>query len=410
MLRLSNNTTVTKFNYLYLLCVVIFAGNATVFTRSLGNPIAIGNAFVLLLSFIFCYKNKIAIKKNFIYTIIAYSIYAVLTFINNRLISLMWYNQIVTFLFIAYIICLGYKKQFFALYETIVYHLSIIAIIFWCVYLITPGVVETIVSIFQFDKNYSEGIDSKNMIVYTLLGADRQTNGYISLLRNAGFAWEPGAFSCMLCLAIYCNILRTNFRIKHNKQLIIFLFALVTTFSTTGYMIFLCMVFMWFILNKKYSVGIILVPLIIVIFQLKFVQEKMVDEFTNVDNVNIEQFSGEQTVALGRFASLKYDFAEFLRHPILGLGGYSKGTWLAKMGYNIATISGIGKLLCMYGIIITIIFFVLLFKSAKIIGKKFDTNMSWLLPIVIIGTMISYNLWLSPIYLVFWIYCVFGNK
>lgn len=412
MIRLLDNTTTTKFNYFYLFCIVIFAGNATAFARSLGNPIALGNAIALLLSFLFCYKNKIVIKKNFIYTIIAYSIYAVLTFINNNLMSPMWYCQIVTFLFIAYIICQGYKKSFFVLYETIIYHLSIIAIIFWSVYLIAPGVIETVVSIFQFDKSYSEeAIDSKNMIIYTLLSEDRQTNNYINLLRNAGFAWEPGAFSCILCLAIYCNMLRTNCKIKQNKHLLILILTLATTFSTTGYMIFLCMIFfVWFILKKKYAVGIILIPTIVMIFQLQFVQEKMFNEFTNVDNVNIDLFDEEKTVSLGRIASLKYDFMEFLRHPILGLGGYTEGTWLAKMGYNIATISGIGKLLSMYGIIITIIFFVLLFKSAKIIGKNFNTNISWLLPVVIIGTMISYNLWLNPIYIIFWMYCLLGYK
>ena len=275
--------------------------------------------------------------------------------------------------------------------------------------MIAPGIIETIVTIFQFDGSYSEDIASKNMLIYTLLEGDRQVNEYISVLRNAGYAWEPGAFSCFLCLAIYCNILRTKFVFTKNKQLYVFLIALATTFSTTGYMIFLVMVLFTFILNKKYYVGIIMIPIMFIIFQLPFVQEKMVDEYMNVGNVNIDDFGGEVTVSLGRIASFKLDWEEFLRHPILGLGGYTEGTWLAKSGYNIATISGIGKMLSMYGIIMTTLVITLLCYSSKKIGNLFNTNLSWLLPVVILGMMISYNLWLDPLYIAFWAYCVFGN-
>ena len=66
MIRLVDNTTVTRFNYFYMFCIVIYAGSATAFARSLGNPIAIGNAFALILSLIFCYKNKISLKYSFL--------------------------------------------------------------------------------------------------------------------------------------------------------------------------------------------------------------------------------------------------------------------------------------------------------------------------------------------------------
>lgn len=412
MVKLANNTTISWFNYFYLFCIIIYAGSATEFTRSLGNPITIGNAFALLISFIFCYNNKITFKKEFVNTIFIYSIYAVLTFINNGMISPMWYSQIIIFLFLAYTICQGYNKTFFVLYETILYHLSIIAIILWLIYIISPDFVNTIVSIFQFDKVYDENIESKNMIVYTLLSGDRQTNEYISVLRNAGFAWEPGAFSCMVCLAIYCNILRTNFKIRNNRYLFIFIIALLTTFSTTGYVIFITMMIMWFILNKRYILGVLLIPLFLIIFNLPFVQEKMLTEYYNVSNVNIHEIDKWNTnsVALGRIASFIYDWEEFLRHPILGLGGYAEGTWLAMNGYKIVTISGIGKLLSMYGIVMASLFFILLIKSSKFIGNIFNSKLSWLLPFIMIGVMISYNLWLTPLFIAFWIHGIFGDR
>ena len=72
-------------------------------------------------------------------------------------------------------------------------------------------------------------------------------------------------------------------------------------------------------------------------------------------------------------------------------------------GYdNIATISGIGKLLSRYGAIMSLLFIILLVKSAKTINKLFNTNNGWILLVVIIGSMISYDSWMQPAVMIFW--------
>ena len=73
---------------------------------------------------------------------------------------------------------------------------------------------------------------------------------------------------------------------------------------------------------------------------MPFVKEKLFEEIENLQYADIELISG----ALGRLYSFQLNFEEFLRHPIIGLGGYTEGTWLAQHNYDVATISGIGNM------------------------------------------------------------------
>lgn len=404
MINLVDKSQITLFDYLYVFSIIIYAGAATEFARSFGVFGTVGNAVALILTFVFIWKNNIHITMRFVYTLAAFTLYAVLTFIQNGVITPLWLGIWWMFFLISYSICHHFRERTFVVYETILYHLCIVALAFWCVYLVAPGVVEQIINVFQFSTSYSDDIGSKNMIVYTLMDTDRQSlSEFVALPRNAGYAWEPGAFACFVCFAIFCNIIRTGFTLKKNRHLLVFLAALLTTSSTTGYMILIAILMLWIIANGKFFHMLYIIPIAIILFQQPFVQEKMMEEYANVDDLNIAVYDEEKMHALGRFASFQLDWEEFLRHPVLGLGGYSKGTFLMQHGYdNIATISGIGKLLSRYGAIMSLLFIILLVKSAKTINKLFNTNNGWILLVVIIGSMISYDSWMQPAVMIFW--------
>lgn len=376
------------------------------FARSLSTPFTIGNTFALLLTFAFIYVNKIKFNNSFLRVIALFTLYAIFTFIQNGRITSMWLTMWWINFLITYVLCTYYGSKLLVVYETVIYHLSIIALIFWALYIITPGLVEGIVDIFQFSTSYSQDIQSQNMIVYTIMDKERALlNEFVTLPRNAGFAWEPGAFACFLCLAIFCNIVRTNFKFKNNLHLFVLFITLLSTSSTTGYIILIFVFVLWIIISRRFLHMLYMIPLAIILFTQPFVRDKMMEEYNNIEYVNIDAFDNDINVALGRMASLQLDWEEFLRHPIIGLGGYSEGTWLMQHGYdNIATISGIGKLLSRYGIVLTIIFILLLIKSARVINQQYKTNMGWLIVVVIIGMMISYNLWTHPIFMMFWMY------
>jgi len=402
MVKLLNGIKTPFYNYFYLFCIIIYAGSATEFTRSLGNLLALGNFVAIILTIIFCVINRVRFQKSYWLSLLVFTTYAVATFINNGVISPMWLTQWYIWLTIAYIICHVFKHTFLIAYESIIYKLSVIGLVIWGLYILYPSAMLSLAKSIHFSNTYHEALDTFNIIVYTFL-PDRN-NDFVLLERNFGFAWEPGAYSCFLFLAIFCNILRTKMKFKKNTSLIVLLMALLTTQSTTGYIIFIVMMLLWILSTKKKYYAFILIPLLVLLFQLPFVQDKLLEEFYNIETINLNNYNDNESHSLGRLISFQLDFEEFLRHPILGLGGYTQGTWLYQQGYdNIATISGIGKLLSRFGGIMTIVFLILLGKSARLYAKRYHSMNGYIILIVILGSMISYDLWRTPCFICFWI-------
>jgi len=401
-----DSSKIKFFDYFFMFCMVIYAGSATVFARSLGNISTIGNAFGMIMTLVLFIKGNLRVTKNYIRIIVVFSCYAIITFINNKMINPLWYSQWIIWLTIASCICLYYKERLFICYETVLFHLSLVALLFWLLYLLSPEIVNTIVSVCEFSKPYTdEGNVLKNMIVYTLPNTEFYSNNYSSVIRNPGFAWEPGAYSCFICLAIFCNVLRTNFKIKSNLSLIVLVIALLSTQSTTGLAVFAVMLLVWLIINKRFWYAFLVLPFAIFLVSQEFVMDKFFDEYNALSDVEWQN----KSAAIGRLASLQIEWKEFLRHPLIGVGGYEGGTWLAKHGYDVVTISGLGHMLSRFGAIMSLLFFLLLIKSSKCINRLFGTNNGCLLIVAIVGMMISYGLWKQPIYIVFWICCCFNN-
>ena len=407
MIRLLDRSKIGWFNYFYIFCMLIYAGNATVFVRQLGDLSTIGNAFGILITIFFWFKNKIRLGQPYYISIAVFLFYAIITSVNNKMINPRWITEWIIWLTMAYGICQAFKERLFVVVESVLYQLCIIALVFWGIHLIIPDEMPEIVKAIQFSKPYEEECNVyANMIFYTVNSMQGSVGEEFRLfLRNAGFAWEPGAFSCMICLGIFSNILRTNFSLR-NRSLWVFLLALLSTQSTTGLSIMLLLVVAWLILNKKYRYLFLVVPVVIAAFNLPFVKDKIIFEIEISQYKDISDSYGAQ----GRLFSLQLDFEEFLRHPIIGLGGYSKGTWLAQNGYEIATISGIGNMLVTFGAIMTALFIGLLIKSCQVIQSVVRSNNAWFLLIVILGMMFSYGLWKQPIFIAFWMFGVYCSE
>lgn len=411
MIRLLDNNKISAFNYFFLFMIMVYAGRSSLFAMGLGTPTSISNLIGIILTAIFIFKNNISFNKQYFISIAIFSIYAIATFINNYRISPIWLSQWYIWLTIAYAICQGYKERLFVAYETLLYHLCIISLFFWLLLLLSPNTITSIIESFSFlERPHEESNVAYNILVYTISSEIYQTNDYTFYVRNCGFAWEPGAFSSFICLAIFCNSIRYNFRIINNRALVIFIITLFTTQSTTGGMIFIIMLLGWLITRRKFGISIILIPILIYIYQLTFIQEKLMNEYELTANSDLSGYNTTSSYQLGRMKSFLLYMQEFQKHPILGLGGNKSGIFLNQEGYeNISLVSGFGSLFAMYGIIMSCIFFLSLYKSAKYITKNISKN-GYLLPIVVIGTMISYSLWREPIYISFWLFAFYMGK
>lgn len=138
-------------------------------------------------------------------------------------------------------------------------------------------------------------------------------------VRNYGIAWEPGAFALLLSVAVYYMILfeRKN---KVVKTLILCC-AVLTTFSTLGYIVLVGILFIAF-LQKQKSVKIrrLALTIIICLIVLFLLLPKSVKDivFSKLSGIFADEDVAYTTQA--RLNAIKYPLIEFLKSPLWGIG------------------------------------------------------------------------------------------
>lgn len=83
-------------------------------------------------------------------------------------------------------------------------------------------------------------------------------------IRNSGFMWEPGAFSCMLIFMIFYRFWRNG--VKIDGHIVVLVLNLITTYSTSGYLALFFVVLYYVFMNKtllQSKISIILIPLVL---------------------------------------------------------------------------------------------------------------------------------------------------
>ena len=409
MIKLIDKSKVPFYDYFYLLCIIIYAGQASALVRQLGDIRTIGNAIGLILTFIFAIKKHVKFDVSLFGVIGIFSVYCILvTLVTNSFYYLLWeYSRWVIYFFIAYVICKGYGREFFVIAETIIYHLCIIGLICWVLLLLIPHQFTSFISSISLQwYNDNERFLSYNALFYTIsiFTVEEGLGQFDLIARNAGFAWEPGGFACFICFGLFFNMLRTNFQLRDNLAFFVFLLALLSTQSTTGYVSFGVMFLIWLIINKKFFWAILVVPILLLMLRLPFLGDKLSVRTEGFSNLSMDSIAYGDS--FDRLLSFKLFWLEFLRHPVLGYG-FSQ-SWIDQ--HEIATFSGIGQLLAQYGAIMTIVFISLLIKTAKKLNVFFKSNCGILLLIAMIGMMISYRIWSQPFFIAIWLSCLFMKQ
>lgn len=394
--------------------VLFFAGGATAFSRSIQTweyPLAI--IILLLVAVGFICRCHVPLRKCFLFLIFYYLIYfLLLTFkfeeLHYKFLLLYPLNFLITY---AVVMALGLK--FFFIYEELIKKLCVMALIFWIFEIIFPVQLISILKSLTLLNPYNEIIQA-HVFVFTVVNENVES----FLPRNAGFAWEPGAFSVFINFAIFVNLIRNKFRIRKNINILIFVVTLITTQSTTGYSIFLliCMFYIFNIKNK--SLIVFLSPMFVLaaiyIVSLPFMYDKITQLYSeNVSELvetGAKEWNNDNVIYAQRFVSFQIDFIDFLNNPILGYGGHDEDMWTKKANVNVVSISGIGKILARFGLVGFIFFITLLYKSSKQFSIIFNYRGSLFLFILMLQVSVSYSLIENPIFLCFWMFSFFMPK
>jgi hypothetical protein len=201
-----------------------------------------------------------------------------------------------------------------------------------------------------------------------------------ALLRNCGMFWEPGAFAGILTLCLALNFKYLNYYwVNYKLQLIYIFFALLTTQSTTGYIV-VFFIFLFNLINyKNFFQRIILIfTFLFISFYIynktNFLKTKLDNQFFKASNQRIGSFSNS------RFGSIIFDLHYISKHPFSGNGfnfktRYADHQFLFRGASEKTDVIGSGNgffsFLASMGVFFIILYFYLLWETSKTIGNKF---------------------------------------
>lgn len=155
--------------------------------------------------------------------------------------------------------------------------------------------------------------------------------------RNYGFAWEPGAFALLLCLAIYCQIV--FYKTLPIKRVIIMSTAVFTTFSTMGYVVLLGMLMVLLCSNLQrpiYRIGLLLFIVTIIVIAYNLPQDTFDLVFGKISDVSINEADNMETTQ-ARINAIVFPGIAFIEHPLIGVGYDNFSVINSTICNNVAT-------------------------------------------------------------------------
>lgn len=256
------------------------------------------------------------------------------------------------FLYGTFLYCIVLKEKALPYIIKVVTHLAVLSLILYPVQLADSGIITGIGSIFDLLSLSTHSVVGgyNNFIFFTVYDAHAT--------RNCGFSWEPGAFACILALTMIFALLRNNF--KFNKQSYIMGAALITTVSTTGYIMLLIVIILK-VLNSKdraklvYAIPVLIV-LVIIFINSPVLYNKILSAYnsdmqnsTDYDNLQDYYTQTNATIPLNRFASFIQIFITFKYQLLLGVG--NKYSQILDKDYSFNISNGIADFLARFGLL-----------------------------------------------------------
>lgn len=427
MVSLFKQDKIKTFEYLYFFVMVIYMAqmdnNTARMITGMSSPF-LPFFIPIILTIILLDRNKVKFNdKRLIRILLVFAIWTVLIFTHKKYYDISqysWYFFLFYSIVIAYIHIQVFGKKMLPLYENIMMKLCIIALVLWGIAVMYPGSA-------AFFRSFPQSGTGNNLFyLFKWLDASIRDENIISngILRNAGCSWEPGRFSIMILLAMYCNMVRVGIKFKGNMSGVILLLAMISTQSTTGYVgaIALYSIFAIKKFNLQYILAffIFVIPVAYQLSKLDFMQEKVVSQLDidselkkindAIDYVNKEHESNEYVGSLARFPSMYFELINIQMDPILGYGrNIGKSFFSQRISGNFVLTSGLLKILGQQGIPLGILLYLILFKSSAALGREFGVRKNTLFIIYLIA-LTGYDFFTVPIFTAFWFYGIFRKE
>ena len=427
MVSLFKQDKIRTFEYIYFFVMVIYMAQIHENTsRMVGTLSGALFPFLLpiILTIILLDRNKVKFDdKRLIRICLLFALWIVLLFTNKSYYGneqYSYYFFLYYSIIVAYIHVQVFGKKMLPLYENIMMKLSLLSLVFWGIYIIYPSTA-------AFFRSFPEAGQGHH-IFYLYKWTDpavREIQSYnYGILRNAGCSWEPGRFSIMILLALYCNLARCGIKFKGNWSGIILLLALISTQSTTGFLgaIVLYSIFAFKKFDLQYIIAflVFVVPVSYQLISLDFMGGKIEEQLDldaslkqinkSVDYVNKVKESNEYVGSLARFPSMYFEVINIQHDPILGYGrNVGKSYFAQRISGNYLLVGGLLKMFGEYGIPLGFILYLILFRSSSALGRDFKIRKITLFVLFLI-ILTSYSIFITPVFMAFWFYGLFRKE
>lgn len=275
-------------------------------------------------------RRNIKIDKPFIVVVVAFLLLVLQNYYqNDGDINLLRYVKLFSIISIAYFTIKITGFSFFSYYNTFMYAAILCSLPFYLWQVLST---DSLHSFGTALSNIFPGLvdnlpSSQNILFHTIEFVDKY--------RNSGPMWEPGGFATMIVLAIYFEFLKNKFTI--NKRVLVYFFGVLITFSTTGYL--LCMILMFvYLINmirtksprRRFSLYLLVIPgflmaTVAVFFSSDLMYNKIQflynDQMSKVEDMeHVESLGLDAKFSLGRFGSLLVDLRSMQENLFFGRG------------------------------------------------------------------------------------------
>ena len=315
-------------------------------------------------------------------------------------------------LFVAYIAFHAFRHDFAKRFVKTTVALTMVSLVVWFLSLVVPSIMKSFAMEF--------GIPSNDVSYSFILFNISYKIGEQWLVRNPGFCWEPGRYSCFLVIAMFFYLLQNGLNFKTRKFWILAI-GLASTFSTTGYAMFLALIFLWVIyehkLNPLYIVPVIF--LIAIVWNLPFMEEKLMalqaNEDTAMSSIDMmvyqAQHGSDRYYTPQRLQGLVLQWINLRNMPLLTGEGRNLTLHFINRTYgvNFALSEGVLGVLVRYGLVLGFFIYFCLFKSSMIFSKMGKQSFGVLFLVIYMMANISYYFWESPLFVVMWCWYLFSK-
>jgi len=282
------------------------------------------------------------------------------------------------------------KDKFMDYYIHIIYVLAVISLILFIPSQISStynSIVNNIGSLLNLD----EFAHRKSFIIYSI------DNDHT---RNAGPFWEAGAFCAFLLIAMIFHLIKHK-TIK-TREFGVFTIALLTTYSTAGYLAFFFLLGGYYFFLIKSRLKLIVMPLLLGVFIYTFITQEFLQEKIE-QQVTTQLNAVDREKKLGRFQSAILDFIDISESPIFGRGRgenrYNENEFFIDYGAARRS-NGITDFTAKMGIPFSILYFLLVLLSLKkvILFYKAPTMLAVIAFFTILIIAFSQLLFTNPLF------------